>query len=219
MAKDNTTDPNVSPEPPKTVEVPLELLTQMQEQIATLEKNDVDKDAKIAGLEQINATADTTDTPRLRERKNFEPKFRTVRLRKYPKGESDEMEYVSGWTNKGAYQLVDRTGVSPQIVDYIDILFLGDEKTEDGKIKAQQVKLLDFLNKGQQVHCKVIEMRRRDIPVPTNEEISVVTFDQQHGMMSTGETIDGYMIQSDIQVLVNVPGHGEVLIDGEFVNQ
>lgn len=208
-------------EKPKTedkVEVPLKLLTEMQEQLAKLEKSDADKDAKIAGLQEMASNADTTDAPKLRERKNDEPKFHTVRLRKYPKAGGDELHYVMGWTNKGAYQEVDRTGVSPQIVDFLDIIYLGDETTKDGKIKAEKVRLLDFLNKGQQVHCRIVETKNEPVKIPTGEEIQVVTFDPQHGLMTTGDRIDGYVIQSNIKFKINVPGHGEVWIDGEFVN-
>lgn len=200
------------------VEVPLKLLTEMQKQLAALEKSDTDKEAKIAGLEQSMSKADTTDAPKLRERKNFEPKFHTVRLRKYPKAGGDELHYVIGWTNKGAYQEVDRTGVAPQVIDFIDIIYLGDETTKDGKIKAEKVKLLDFLNKGQQVHCKILETKVEPVKVPTGEVINVTVFDPQHGMVSTGDEIDGYVVQSDTKFRVQVLGHGEVLIDGEFVN-
>lgn len=206
---------------PKTedkVEVPLKLLTEMQEQLAALEKSDADKEAKIAGLEQSMSKADTTDAPKLREKRTFEPKFRTVRLRKYPKANGETLEYVVGWTNKGAYQEVDKTGIAPSIVDFIDIIYLGDEKTAGGKIKAEKVKLLDFLNKGQQVHCKILETRTEPKQVPTGEVIEVLVYSPQHGMTSTGESIDGYVMRSDTEFKVQVPGHGEIWIDGEFVN-
>lgn len=200
------------------VEVPLKLLTEMQEQMAAMEKTIEDEKAKTAGLADMLSKADTTDAPKLREQKTREPKFHTVRLRKYPKGGGDELQYVGGWTNKGAYQEVDRSGVSPQIVDFIDIFYIGDEKGKDGKLKVEKVKLLDFLNKGQQVHCKIIEEKKEMIKAPTGEEISITVFDPQHGMTSTGDIIDGYVVQSDVKFKVQVPGHGEVWIDGEFVN-
>lgn len=200
------------------VEVPLKLLTEMQEQLASQEKRLVDAEAKNAGLAELMNRADTTEAPKLREKRNFEPKFHTVRLRKFPKAGGDELHYVKGWTNKGAYQEVDRTGVSPQIVDFIDIIYLGDETTKDGKIKAEKVRLLDFLNKGQQVHCKILEHKTETLKVPTGEEIDVTLFDPQHGMISTGDKIDGYVVQTETKFKVNIPGHGEAWIDAEFVN-
>lgn len=210
-------DPKTKKEEEK-VEVALSTLTAMQEQMAAMEKTIEDEKAKTAGLVEIMSKADTTDEPKLREKRSREPKFHTVRLRKYPKAGGDELHYVAGWTNKGAYQEVDRSGVAPQIVDFIDIIYLGDEKTADGKLKAEKVRLLDFLNKGQQVHCKVLDEKRETIKVPTGEEISIVVFDEQHGLTSTGDVIDGYVMQSEVQFKVQVPGHGEVWIAGEFVN-
>jgi hypothetical protein len=206
------------PKAEEKVEVPLKLLTEMQEQLASQEKRIADSELKAAGLAEIINQADTTDAPKLRERNTKEPKFHTVRLRKYPKAGGDELHYVKGWTNKGAYQEVDRTGVSPQIVDFIDIIYLGDETTKEGKIKAEKVRLLDFLNKGQQVHCKIIETKNEPVKIPTGEEIQVVTFDPQHGLTTTGDLIDGYVVQSNIKFKINVPGHGETWIDSEFVN-
>ena len=108
----------------------------MQEQMAALEQKVADQDAKNAGIEEILAkTAEAGTEPKLREKKNFEPKFRTVRLRKYPiGGEIENQGYIVGWTNRGAYQVVDKSGVSPQIVDMSDVVFLGQERNEDGKI-------------------------------------------------------------------------------------
>lgn len=202
------------------VEVPLSLLTKMQEQMAELERKVEEGEAKNAGIEELLAKGVSAEgETKLREKKSFEPKFRTVRIRKYPKAGGPELGYVIGWTNKGAYQEVDRSGVSPQIVDYIDVIFLGDEKTKEGKIKAEKIKLLDLFNFGVQVHCKIVNTKRNDEKIPTGEEIDVTVFDPQHGLVSTGDKIDGYVTMSDIQYTIQIPGvTGDVVVDGTFVN-
>lgn len=205
----------------KLVEVPAETLLAMQEQMAAMEQKIADNEAKSAGIEEILAkTAEAGTEPKLREKKNFEPKFRTVRLRKYPiGGDIENLGYVIGWTNRGAYQVVDRSGVSPQVVDMIDIVFLGQERNEKGKIKAESVKLLDLYNNGQQVHCKIIEQKREEIKTPTGEEIDITVFDPAHGLTSTGEKIDGFVVESEIKYKLQVPGVDEpIWIDASFVN-
>lgn len=207
----------------KKVEVPLKLLEDMQAQMADLERKVEDSNAKSAGLEELLAKSpETTGEPKLREKKSFEPKFRTVRLRKYPiAGDTTNLGYIVGWTNRGAYQEVDRTGVRPEIVDYIDIVFLGVEKTKEGKIKAEKVRLLDFINNGVQVHCKILETKREDdIRVPTGEEIDVTVFDPAHGLVQTGDKIDGYVAYSEISYKVQIPGQTEpVWIDSTYCNR
>ena len=205
----------------KTVEVPVETLTKMQEQMAQMEQKIADQEAKSAGIEEImSKAAEAGDTPKLREKKSFEPKFRTVRLRKYPiAGDPENLGYIIGWTNRGAYQTVDRSGVSPQIVDMIDVVFLGQEKNAEGKIKAEAIRLLDLYNKGHQVHCKILEQKREDIKTPTGEEIDVTVFDPAHGLVATGDKIDGFVVSSEVKMKLQVPGVDEPLwIDGTFVN-
>ena len=69
----------------KTVEVPLSDLRAMQEQMAEMDRIIAESDAKQAGLEELlSKGASTNEEPKLREKRNFEPKFRTVRLHKYP---------------------------------------------------------------------------------------------------------------------------------------
>lgn len=206
---------------PKTVEVPVETLTKMQEQMAQMEQKIADQEAKSAGIEEImSKAAEAGDQPKLREKKNFEPKFRTVRLRKYPiAGDIENMGYIIGWTNRGAYQTVDRSGIAPQVVDMIDVVFLGQEKNEEGKIKAEAVRLLDLYNKGQQVHCKILEQKKENIKVPTGEEIDVTVFDPAHGLVATGDKVDGYVVTSEIKYRLQVPGvEGDLWIDSVFCN-
>lgn len=208
-------------EPKKTVEVDVAILTQMQEQMAALEQKDADREAKIAGLEELlSKSPDTTGEPKLREKKSFEPKFRTVRMRKYPKmGDVGNLGFVIGWTNRGAYQEVDRTGVAPTVVDYIDIIFLGDERNDEGKLKAEKVKLLDFMNNGVQVHCKILETDTKPRKEPTNEEIDVAIFDPAHGLITTGEKVDGYTVFSDTKHKLQIPGITEpVWVDATYAN-
>lgn len=226
MPPENKTDGGNGNVPPKTdpiVQVPQSVLTQMQEQMALLEKKDADREAQMAGFEamiEAGKAAEGSDEPKLRKGKSFEPKFRTVRIRKFPiAGEYENQGYVVGWTSRGAYQEVDRSGVTPQVVDFIDVIFLGQEKTADGKIKAEKVRLLDLMNKGSQIHCKILDTRKEVREVPTGEEIDVSTFDPQHGLIATGEKVDGYTAFTDIVHTIQIPGvEKPVEIDAMFCN-
>ncbi len=205
----------------KMTEVPTEVLVKMQEQMAELERKAAEQEAKTAGMEEIfSKGAEGPLEPKLRTKKNFEPKFRTVRLRKYSiAGDIDNLGYVIGWTSRGAYEVVDRSGTSPQIVNMIDVIFYGQEKNKDGKIKAESIKLLDLLNNGKQIHCKILEEKREKIEVPTGEEIDVTVFDPAHGLISTGEKVDGIVAYSEIKYKLQVPGIDQpIWIDSTFCN-
>lgn len=199
------------------VQVPQALLQKMQEDIAKIELAAAEKDNKIQGLEEILADL-SPDAPvgekKLKEKKNFEPAFRTARLRKYPiAGNVEKMDYVIGWSTRGAYQEVDRSGVSPQIVDMIDLIFLSQPK------KAEKVRLLDFLNNGIQVNCKIIDTEKKPRVEATGEEIDVTVWDPAHGLVATGDKVDGYVGYHDITYTLKVPGINEPLkINGEFLN-
>lgn len=217
----------------KTLATVLEKQSQMEKDLA-------DKDAKMAGLEEMFAAdkgADTTgaEKGKLRERKDHEPQFRTVRVRKYPMaGDVTKMGWVIGWTDRGAYHKVDKTGVSAQLVDWIDIIFLDHEKDGDGKLVAESVPLLDLLNKGEQVHCRVLDIKdykglsfkpsypstfQAERKVGTGEEIRIKTFDQKHGLMESDEIIDGYVGFTDLRYVVQIPGRSEPFeVDGKYVN-
>lgn len=204
------------------VEVPMSVLSKMQEDMAKLEQKLADQEATNAGILDIAMkNAEALGEPKLREKKNFEPKFRVVRVRKYPMmGDEENMGYVVGWSNKGAYQVVDRTGVSPQIIDMIDVQFLGQERNEEtGKLKFESIKLLDLFNKGIQVHCKILKQEVTPRKEPTGEEIDVTTWDPQHGLVATGDKIDGYTAFSDIMLTIQIPGvEGPTEIDAMYVN-
>lgn len=205
----------------KTVEVPTELLQKMQEQMAEQDRKIADMEAKNAGIEEMVAkSAETNSELKLKEKKDFEPKFHTVRVRKYPiAGDEYNLGFIIGWTNKGAYQDYETTSAGKQLADYIDVIFLGHEKTEDGKIKAEKIKLLDLMNKGVQVHCKILETKREEVKVPTGEEINVNVFDPQHGLITTGDTVDGYTAYSNIQYKIQIPGVVEpVWVDSLYAN-
>lgn len=202
------------------VQVPLKVLTEIQEKMANMELGMEEMRNKNAGLEELLAKADTDGEPKLREKRTFEPKFRTLRIRKYPvAGDVDNLGYIVGWDSRGAYEEVDKTGVAPIVVNYINVFFLGREKNAEGKLQAEKVKLLDLLNKGIQVHCKILDTEKKPREVPTGEEINVSIFDPQHGMISTGETIDGYVSFTDIKYKVQIPGVVEpVWIDSLYCN-
>lgn len=205
----------------EVVPVPLKTLAKMQEQMAEMERKIEEESSKRAGLEaMLESGAKTDGEPKLREKKSFEPKFRTVRVRKYPiAGDVENMGYIVGWTSRGAYQEVDRTGASPQMVDFIDVIFLGQEKTAEGKIKAEKIRLLDLMNKGIQVHCKIVGTKVENRSEPTGEEIDVSIYDPQHGLITTGEKVDGFVTYSDRTYTIQIPGvQGDVEIDGAFLN-
>ena len=204
----------------KTVEVPAALLTAMQEQVSEMERKLAENEAKTAGLESLMEKASADGEPKLREKKSFEPKFRTVKIRKYPiAGDIDNMGYVIGWTNRGSYQEVDRTGISPQVIDVIEILFLGQERSKDGKLKAEKVRLLDYMNKGIPVHCKILSEKVEQRNIPTGEEIHCTTFDPQHGLIDSGDVIDGYVGYSDKTLTIQIPGVEKPLeIDAMYCN-
>lgn len=211
----------VPPKPEDVTQVPTSLLEALQKQLSDLQIQVENGNAKTAGLEELLANKPSEEGGnKLREKKNFEPKFRTVRIRQYPMGgDHTNLGYVVGWTNRGAYQEVDRTGVKPEYVDFIDVIFLGNERNEEGKIKAERVKLYDLFTKGVQVPCKIQKIERHENKIPTGEEIDVTVYDPLHGMMGTGEVIDGYVIQSDIVYTIEIPGRAEpVEIDGTYVN-
>lgn len=206
----------------ETMTVPTALLRQLQEQLA---QADMDREAdrgRMAALEAMVDDvkgADTLGEEKLREKKNFEPKFRTLRLRKMAmKGEEDNQGIVIGWTQKGAYQKVDRSGVAPQMIDYIDIFFLGHERNADGVLQAETVKLLDLLS-APQIACKILKMEKDFHKEPTGEEINVTVFDPAHGLISSGDTIDGWIGFTDVKYTIQVPNVIEpVEVDGMFVN-
>ena len=205
----------------KTIEVSEKSLLAMQEKMAEMERQREEDRSKMAGLEELFSKGATpTGEGKLREKKNFEPAFRTVRIRKYPiAGDYENLGYVIGWDHRGAYQEVDRTGVSPQVLDFINIFFLGKERGENGKLKAEKVKLLDLINNSVQVHCKILETKKNIIKVPTGEEIDVSVFDPQHGLVSTGDKVDGYFTQSEVKYTISIPGIDKpVEVGGEFVN-
>lgn len=205
------------------VEVPVAVLAEMQEQMSRMEKDAAERDAKIAGLEEMQsaiANPEAIGAKPLREKKTFEPKFRMLRLRKYPiAGKLDDMGIVIGWTSRGAYREIDVNGLTREWVDFIDVIFLGHEKNEKGQIKAEKVKLLDLVNNGVQEWYKILETKVEQRPEPTNEEIDVTIFDPAHGLVSTGDKVDGYTMFTDRTYKVLIPGVGEVWVDSEFANK
>lgn len=224
MAEKDELKPGLTPkEEGGVVQVPMKLLTQMQEQMAEMERKIAEGDAKREGLEALAESLTEANGEKkegLRKQKTFEPKFRTLRLRKYPiAGDYENKGFVIGWTNRGAYQVVDRSGIAPVIVDMLDVVFLGQERGKDGKLKAEQIKLLDLMNNGEFVHCKILENKKVVKEVPTNEEINVSVFDPQHGLIATGETVDGYFTYDEIKYLIQIPGIADpVWIDSTYAN-
>ena len=216
-------------------------LAKVLEGQAALEAQLANETAKREGLEAMFAEQNPDDASgekKLRQRKNFEPAFRTVAIKKLQKSDDPEdVGYVIGWTNRGAYQKVDKTGVAPMIVDYIDVIILGDERVTEGEkagtLKAYSVPLLSLIN-SQEVNCKVLETKdytgkpfRLSYPptgqgekiVATGEEIAVTTFDPKHGLVQTGDMIDGYVGFTDLTFVIQIPGVPEPLeIDAKYVN-
>jgi hypothetical protein len=217
---DDKTKPNLGDQE-EVVSVPSKLLIKMQEDMAMMEQKIADNEAKSAGLEELfSKSAEAGTEPKLREKRDFTPKFRTVRIRKYAiAGDFENLGYVIGWTNRGAYEQVDNTGITKQIKNFMDIIFLGQEKTADGKIKTEKVEVLDLMNKGIQVHCKIVDEKREDKKVETGEVIDVSTYDPKHGLVDTGEQIDGWVAYSEIKYKIQIPGIVDpIWIDAEFLN-
>ena len=108
----------------KKIQVSESVLVKIQEDLAAQELKMAELENKNAGLEEmLSKGVSTTGEEKIKKSKDFSPKFRTVRIRKYPiAGDVNNLGYVIGWTSRGAYEEVDRTGTSPQIVNFIDII-------------------------------------------------------------------------------------------------
>lgn len=220
-------------------------LTKVLEDQALLEKRVADAEAKNAGLEELMGEGKDDDEDgkkKLRERRKFEPAFRTVTMKKFPiAGDSENLGIVIGWTNRGAYQKVDKSGISAQMVDYIDILYLGQERNTDGKLQAESVPLLSLLG-ASEVVCKILETkdykgrpfklrysplvdpdlssdREGEQKIETGEVIKIKEFDLKHGLMESGEEIDGYVGYTNLTFVLQIPGISEpVEVDSKYVN-
>lgn len=223
-------------------------LSNVLEKQAEMEKKFEDERAKNAGLAEMIASMKEDGGGKLREKKSFAPAFRTVRMRKYKVGGDHNNEaVVIGWTKRGSYQIVDRSGVTPTTVDMIDVLFLGPDgkpmrsKDDPNKLYAESVPLLSVMN-APQIVCKILEVKDyegkqytfRYLPlhedqailarpgeekVKTGEEIDVTMWDPQHGLVATGEKIDGWVAYTNLTFVIQIPGYPEpVEIDQQFVN-
>lgn len=207
----------------ETTAVPNSLLVKMQEDMARMEAEIAAQRLQaevLADMVENGKANETEGKPAIRKRKDMAPQFHTVRIRKFPiAGDVENLGYVVGWTNRGAYQKVDRTGPNPVVIDFIDIFFLGHERNAEGKLQAESVKLLDLMN-AEQVYCKIISSEKNVREVPTGEEIELTIYDQKNGVMqSQGETIDGYVAFTDYEYTIQIPAVTEpVVIDGRYVN-
>lgn len=203
----------------KKVLVPEASLTEMMERMAEMERSLEETRANQAGRETLD-TDPANAEKKLREKQNFEPKFRTVRLKKFPmKGKHEDPGYIIGWTNRGAYQVIDKSGISAVTVDMIDVIFLDHERNDKGVLQAESIPLLKLMNDGAYVHCKILDRVVTKDRKATGEEINVSVFDEKHGLMRTGDVVDGYVEFTDIQLKIQIPGRAEpVAIDSKFVN-
>ncbi len=103
-------------------------------------------------------------------------------------------------------------------IDYIQVIFLGRERNEEGKLQAEEVPLLSLMN-ASEVTCKIIERKTNKHKDPTGEELAVSSWDPQHGLVDSGERIDGWVENTDTTFVLQVPGITEpVEIDGKYVN-
>lgn len=196
---------NEKPEEVSTV--PTKMLVEMQKQMAQNEKDNAELKAKLAGIEVLmEEDKETVSEPALKKKKSFEPAFRTAKLRKFPiKGDFENQGYVIGWTDRGAYEEVAMTAMGPAKTLFIDLVFAGLEKNAEGKAQAEKVNYLKFLNDSTIERFKIIETKREDNEVATGEEIDITVFDPQHGLMSTGEKIDGYTVFTNVKHKISVP--------------
>jgi hypothetical protein len=203
---------------PLTVEVPQAQLTEILTKLNSLEIANADKDAKIAGFMAMQDAPAVGDTP-LRQKKTFEPAFRVARLKKLPfNGDPEDKRIVIGWTNRGSYQKVSREGVAPELIDYMQIIFLGHEKNAEGKPQAFEVRTLDLYN-AESITCRIEKQEVHKHVEPTGEIIPVVTYDPKHGNVLTGETVDGWVETPEVTLTLIVPGIKDpVTVDARFVN-
>lgn len=214
-------------------------LEAIQEQMAAMATDLENEKLKRMGLEDLFAAeSGKTTEPGLREKKNIEPTFRTVYLRKYDptnSGDPDKEDFIVGWTPRGAYRKpVDNGLGGKEFVEFLDIILLNSEKTKDGKIQAISVPALDVMNNGHRVACRIADIKdykgnsfkptypqtgQAERKVATGEEISVTTWDPRHGLIDSGEMVDGWVAFSDLTFLVQIPGRAEPYeIDQRFVN-
>lgn len=213
-------------------------LETIQEQMATMATDLENEKLKRAGLEELFAAeSGKTTEPGLREKKNMEPAFRTVSLRKYDptnSGDPDKEDFIVAWTPRGAYRKAVDNGLGgKEFVEYLDVIFLNGEK-KDGKVQAVSVPALEVMNSGRRVMCRVLDIKdykgqsfkptypqthQAERKVATGEEIQITTWDPKHGLVTSGETIDGWVAFSDLTFVIQVPGHSEPLeIDQRFCN-
>lgn len=228
---------------PGEVIVDQKTLATVLEGQAKIEKELEDQKLKNAGLEEMMRAGSSDDKPK--DRKQFTPAFRTVGIKKMPMmGDHENQGYVVGYTNRGAYQKVDKSGVSAQVVDYIDVIYLGHEYLEkDGKkvLQAESVPLLSLLGAPEAV-CKVLEVKDKDgkpykiryqpMIDPdvgldregedrqyTGEQINVTSWDPKHGLVETGEKIEGWVASTPLTMVIQIPGWpNPVEIDSKFCN-
>lgn len=193
----------------KTVEVPVDLLKEMQEKIAALEARDT-----------VNAVMEGKKD--IRELESLEAKFKQkkIRLRKVrilnDKNE-DKGGIVIGWTARGAYEVVDKSGPNAVNVNMMDVFFLGGPKDKPTTIT------LKTLMSGEEIWCDEVS---RDVQIKkhkTGEEIEVMEWDTKTGrgnnQISTGVIIDGYYAIPEGTMALKVPGQEEpVIIDIRFAN-
>lgn len=213
-------------------------LSAILEKQALMETDLENEKLKRVGLEELFAAeSGKTTEPGLREKKNTEPTFRTVNLRKYDptnSGDPDKEDFIIGWTPRGAYRKgVDNGLGGKEFVEFLDVIFLNSEK-KDGKVQAVSVPALDVMNSGHRVACRVLDIKdykgnsfkptypptgQAERKVATGEEISITTWDPKHGLVDSGEIIDGWVAFSNLTFLVQIPGRAEPYeIDQRFVN-
>ena len=152
----------------------------------------------------------------IRELESLEERFKTKKyyLRKIKivddKGE-DHGGIVVGWTDRGAYEVVDKSGVSAIMVNYMDVFLL--RKKTPVTVKAMTVK------DGERIECTEVS---RDIKIhkhKTGEEIEVMEWDEKHGHLSTGTMIDGYYATPEGTITVSIPGIAEpYTINQKYLN-
>lgn len=218
--------------------VPVKTIEAIQEQMATMAIELENTKLKAAGLEDLFAAeSGKTAEPGLREAKNTEPAFRTVSLRKYDpsnSGDPEKEDFIIAWTPRGAYRKwVDNGSGSKEQVDYLDVIFLNGKK-DGAKVEAVSVPAIDVMTSGRRVLCRVLDIKdykgrsfkptypatgQAERKIATGEEMQITSWDPKHGLVTTGETIDGWIGVSDLTFVIQVPGHAEPLeIDSRFVN-
>lgn len=195
----------------KKIEVDESLLLDMQKQIKDLEARTLAAETAALVTAVAEGKKDIREIESLTER--FKLKELTLRKLSITGADGkDKGGIVIGWTPRGAYEVVDKSGANAVLVNMMDVFFLG------GSDKPTTIKASDLV-KGERIKCKEISRDMQVVKHKTGEEIEVSEFKTEHGLVATGTIIDGYYAQPEGTYTVSIPEHDKpVTINQMFFN-